>query len=175
MKKCPCCESALQRDDYEGFGIETCPDCAGTLVRKSNMTGIKRTPEKTAAALVQEAQSFSKSTNDDLSCPACFRPMEKIRTTGFPNVEYDSCTCGAHWFDAGELAMMQLFFENSNKGKIAESSRKRAEEFANSPERQRRFEENLRACISRDYSPLGSIAAGAFDAAYHCRHRRKYR
>ncbi len=164
MKKCPICDVALEREVYEGFPIDSCPSCSGCLVRQSGVEGIKRTRQVDSAELVAEAQTFESSTQGDVTCPACFRMMEKCTTLGFPKVEFDCCDgCTSIWFDPGELAMLQLTYEASSKGLAQTDMRARAEDFENSPERKRRFEENLAKCSNESYSAMEAVTGGIFD------------
>ena len=112
--KCPHCkDTALVRAKYANANIRKCHDCKGVLLATSRAEKIKRRVNKDIQQLEKELESATaKDGVDEIRCPACHCPMDKKRfdKIGF-NV--DECRqCGMAWFDAGELAAIQLSFED---------------------------------------------------------------
>jgi Zn-finger nucleic acid-binding protein len=124
--------------------VDRCPDCGGLLVNPSALESIKRTTIQTEADLRQESATFAASAIQPLRCPSCVVPMRKETTSAPPVVEVDRCpSCKAVWLDPGELAMIQLAHEASAQGRDAESLKQRYRQLEASPERRRRFEQNV--------------------------------
>lgn len=103
----------------------------------------------------QEVQGEIQPDNTkQLRCPRCRRPMNKEH---LPKHEFhlDHCgECDLVWFDGGELALVQLVFENSPQGREAVELRQRLGEMT--AERRAEFEKNL-AALPKPKSVLEAI------------------
>ena len=92
--------------------------------------------------------------------------MTKDQTRSAPHVEFDTCrNCGAFWFDAGELAMVQQAYEAGPRRKQAEIMKQRYAEMEASPERRARFEKNLAAMPKGPDGLIGAIGQGLTESA----------
>jgi len=111
--QCPQCDSKLVRSKYQGSNIRQCPNCNGMLLDSDRAEKIQKRVNKDVERLVKESElSDAKDTPDKIRCPACRDRMDKnlIEDLDF---HVDECgNCDKVWFDGGELAQLQLAFEN---------------------------------------------------------------
>ena len=161
MKHCPTCNLPLQRVAYEGVPIFRCETCGGCLVTEFRLDGIMRRRVTSTAELKAEAKDgFQQHPETKRSCPSCRGSMRKELLSGTIRLYTDTCNrCGNVWLDAGELAVIQLMYEHSPSGINAEAVKARMAELQASPERLRRFEEDLRK-LPRGTDLVGAIGQG---------------
>jgi len=118
MRKCPVCGEQLVRVEYEGANAMTCPVCHGYLIDTSSVERIKRSELKSPQELKDEAMGqFHPNSENELKCPRCRLSMQKVHES-LPGVELqlDHCKpCSLIWLDGGELALLQLGYEGTNK------------------------------------------------------------
>lgn len=149
MRKCPVCSEQLVRVEYEGANAMTCPDCHGYLIDISSVERIKRSELKSPLQLKNEAkEQYHPNSETELKCPRCRMSMEKVHES-LPGVELDldHCDrCSLIWLDGGELALLQLGYEGTNKATEARRMKQVAAECASDPDRQAEFEHNLSKC-----------------------------
>ena len=109
---CPYCQTTLVRTKYAGANVRECPGCKGMLLATSRAEKIKRRVNKDIDQLEKELESVSnKDGLEEIRCPACRDKMDK-RLVKKLGIHVDDCNqCGMTWFDSGELAALQLAFE----------------------------------------------------------------
>ena len=118
--KCPVCKSEkLVNTQYESVPVKSCAVCEGQLVRTSRLTAIKTKREKSDEEFLNElASPNANDTEKVIFCPSCLRRMTRRKeSVGKQRFFVDECTkCECVWFDAGELAKIQLHYEESEQG-----------------------------------------------------------
>jgi Zn-finger nucleic acid-binding protein len=143
-RSCPICTVALEPEDYEGFRVLRCPDCAGHLVDLTRYEAIQRLPRKTLAELEAEARDgFQSDSAHVLRCPRCHAAMQKrpLNVPGF-DLHMDLCKgCSLAWFNGGELAMAQLGYQATPGFRDRQELKRRHEALAVDPSRKAAFEE----------------------------------
>ncbi len=114
--KCPKCETSLVRSRYAGANVRECESCSGMLLCRNRATKIERRVNKDIQQLVEETETVASSdTLEKVRCPACRNRMDKslIEKIG---IHIDECrNCDNAWFDGGELALLQLAYENRDQ------------------------------------------------------------
>ncbi len=145
-RPCPRCQKELEWTEYEGQRVMRCATCRGHLVPAPRLRAIKRSDQLGADALMEEAaRDFKGPTPIAASCPACkvrMRP-EPIPVPGM-DVHMDVCrSCQMVWLDGGELALLQLAYEQTPEYQEIAERRRRARELEACPERSARFQEDL--------------------------------
>lgn len=166
MKNCPRCEKTLIPSDYEGFRVFRCDQCHGHLVPSVRVDSIKRLGVKPADDLKTEAADFKGDTPGTVRCPACRRHMERT-VLGLPerDLSLDVCRlCALVWLDAGELALLQLGHEATDRFADAQDMKARAARLESSPARKAAFEENLASLPDRPNPIEEGIREAAEDA-----------
>jgi Zn-finger nucleic acid-binding protein len=145
-RQCPVCHVPLEPEDYEGFRVLRCPDCAGHLVDLTRYEAITRLPRKTLAELETEArEGFQGDSAHVIRCPRCHVAMQKrpLNVPGF-DLHMDLCRpCSLAWLDGGELAMAQLSHQSTPGFKDRQAHRERAEALEADPDRKAAFDEAL--------------------------------
>ncbi len=118
---CPLCSTELRRTTYEGLPLFACDTCSGYLVATNRVSAIERRREKNAEDLMQEAAPAKLKDNQEaLRCPRCRGRMMKEFAKSPAEFHIDTCErCDVVWFDAGELALIQLTFEATAAGQDA--------------------------------------------------------
>lgn len=142
MRRCPVCDQPLEPIDYEGFRVMHCTSCHGHLVPVQRYESIKRTPGKSWNELEQEAEGqFGGRPEQTLTCPRCRGSMRsQLTTVGTFELQTDLCReCALVWFDGGELALLQLAYQTTDRFATAQEYRCRMEALEASPERKARF------------------------------------
>ena len=120
--QCPVCEDArLAQAKYEGVPVRHCLECRGFLVLQSRADGIRQRIERPAEVLLEDAKAqLIADTRRTIRCPACRETMRKQSMPGAPQFHLDICRkCWYVWFDGGELALYQLAWEASPRGREA--------------------------------------------------------
>ena len=145
MKECPACGSSLARVSYEGFRVLHCERCGGHLVPLDRLESIKRASHKSPEELKREAAGFAGDTVAAVRCPRCRAEMRKEPLdVAVVALHMDVCgSCRLAWLDGGELAVLQLAHEASQKSMNAAELRQRMRELEASPERKAQFEAAL--------------------------------
>lgn len=146
---CPVCESKeLRRDRYEGVSIFRCDNCHGVLAEERRLRQIRVAQQRSTASLEHEAESeASLDTEDKLHCPRCrARRMVKeevnVESRHDASFTIDIChDCDSVWFDGGELARLQLDFEQSAQAVEAWRLKKLSEQ--RTPEEEKELEERI--------------------------------
>ena len=113
---------------YAGVAVRKCQGCEGHLVRRNRAALIKLNRQKTDEELLAElASPHAVDTRKALSCPSCLALMAKqLKKVGPENYMIDVCSkCDHIWFDAGELAKLQLQFGESENWRELERFRRR--------------------------------------------------
>lgn len=143
---CPVCNVELTPFEYEGFRIAKCLRCHGHLVKKSRLNSIRRVRGQTTPQLKRESKrDFKNSTKATLKCPRCHFKMRKQPVKAPLDLALDVCErCQLVWLDGGELAIVQLLFEASRRGRDLAKMMRRALELESDPVRKAAFERNLR-------------------------------
>ena len=110
---CPHCQSALARTKYANANVRECPECKGLLLATSRAEKIRRRVDKDIKLLEKELETVAvKDGLEVIRCPACRDKMKKRRVKKL-NIHVDDCSqCDTTWFDPGELALLQLAFED---------------------------------------------------------------
>jgi len=170
MRECPLCGVGLDRVEYEGFPVHTCPKCHGVLIDNRRIEDVKRKMEKPPAELVAEATADGAAdTAGELACPRCNCAMAKEKAfkdematsrAGLESFSVDVCRqCDITWLDAGELAKIQIDYEQSPKGREA---RKRYVSYAELDDAEK--EEFIRTMADAVPDQASSYAAAFADA-----------
>ncbi len=92
-----------------------CEKCRGHLVEQFRMNKIQRRINKDLLGLVHEIVAVdSRDAGQDLRCPRCRNRMDKKLLRGGLSFHVDECrNCKFVWLDGGELAEIQLDYENN--------------------------------------------------------------
>jgi Zn-finger nucleic acid-binding protein len=157
---CPLCRIELVRLTYEGFGVTQCGSCRGVLVLEGRVGGIKARRERSIEQLgVEIENSSAEDTRTSVPCPSCSHAMYKHSINRPHRFSIDRCDkCHLVWLDGGELAKLQLAFEDSGAGEEASELKRRWDEM--SPERRAEFERNL----AKLPNPPNPVLLGILDA-----------
>lgn len=143
QRKCPSCQVALVKEDYESVWVLRCPSCRGTLISRERLERVERDPARPVPLLKKEARAEHAGDREGpVACPRCHAIMDKQTVTrGSAALHFDFCSaCDLYWLDGGELALAQLLYETSPQGREARALQQRALEAHLSPERQARFQ-----------------------------------
>jgi len=146
MKSCPVCQTPLTHEKYEGFPVLHCGQCGGHLVPFRRLEPIKRLQRTTEAELKQEANAFSGDSTERIRCPRCnvYMRKEALDVPLIEGLHQDVCDhCQVVWFDGGELAMVQLVYEQTGEFRNVDELRQRMRELEADPERKAAFERTL--------------------------------
>lgn len=163
---CPSCEKKLSRTQYAGTNVRHCDQCQGVLLKSSRANKIERRVNKDVDELEKEIRRFdNEDTIREVRCPACRDKMDKLFVK---KLEFyvDNCgQCGMSWFDGGELASLQLAYENKPQAKELARMRNRLKNMTD--EERLEYETDLQNL--RDLgSSMGQAARGAtFVRAQH--------
>jgi len=162
--KCPVCSSGLDRSRYEGLPVFICDDCNGYLVGTRRATDINRRRAKSPEDLKQEALvDGHKDSEDGLRCPRCRRPMDKELWKESASFHIDKCRdCELVWFDAGELARLQLDYEATPRAQEASRFQNRHRQLT--PEEKRQFEHNLARLPEGDATLASAFGEGLMES-----------
>lgn len=111
--QCPKCDSKLVRSKYLNANIRQCPDLCGMLLDRDRAAKIEKRVNKDIERLAKEAEASNENdTVGKIRCPACRNRMKKVFVED-PGFHIDECNnCQQAWFDSGELARLQLAFED---------------------------------------------------------------
>lgn len=117
---CPKCSRPLNRTTYENVRVMQCDECFGYFVARKRLTLIKSTRELGPEELHNEAHTEqTPDTEEQLRCPNCLveaMRKERIRVDDDDSFHLDVCRkCENVWLDGGELARLQIKFEQSAK------------------------------------------------------------
>jgi Zn-finger nucleic acid-binding protein len=129
------------------------------LIKHDRARRLEKRVNKNVPDLIKEAEiSESDDLTEVIRCPACRNRMDK---TLIEELEFhvDSCdNCDMAWFDGGELAQLQLAFENKPQTVELNRMRKRLKEMTD----EERAEYEERIANLRDLgSPMEQAIAGA--------------
>ena len=143
---CPKCSRPLNRTTYENVRVMQCEECFGYLVARNRLRLIKSSREQTPEALRNEAQTEqAPDTQERIRCPSCrveVMQKERVRVTADDFFHLDVCRkCGRVWLDGGELARLQIKFEQSAKAVEAFAHQERLETFTD--EQRTEFQERI--------------------------------
>ena len=116
---CPVCKKVqLVRTKYEDTPVRKCTQCSGYLVQRKRVGAIKNSRQKSDEDFLTEiASSADSDTQKSIHCPGCLSRMSKKKeSVGSERYWLDECLkCDWAWFDAGELAKLQLHYESSEQ------------------------------------------------------------
>jgi Zn-finger nucleic acid-binding protein len=140
--KCPLCQTPLTRIEYESFNLHRCSDCHGHLVSQQRVDAIERRRDKSVEELKEDVEAHLQiDCEGKLRCPRCRAAMRKQMERG-GLFKLDTCdACKLVWFDGGELAMLQLRYQDSDQGREQVELQRRLA--AMTPEQKAEFEKNL--------------------------------
>lgn len=106
---CPKCGGDLEskgiKIEEESIGFQQCSGCYGLLIpvvvtRKLKANWSIDTNIDTGSETL--GKKYDKI--DDIKCPKCNAPMDKVEDPDQPHIWYEVCPgCGASFYDAGEL------------------------------------------------------------------------
>jgi Zn-finger nucleic acid-binding protein len=174
MKHCPACSVILIDETYDGVAVWRCRKCHGVLLQKYKLEMIRHRRARDRETLTKEAKAeFSQDTKRQIRCPRCFEHMDKRSLAGkYGNLKFDFCkVCEAVWLDGGELAIAQLAFAASGRGRASLESQQRMREFETDTERKAEFQANLARMpdelpVSIENETLADIEAGLFKSLF---------
>ncbi|REJ87976.1 MAG: hypothetical protein DWQ35_20660 [Planctomycetota bacterium] len=154
--KCPACNSVLKRTAYEGLPVHACTSCNGYLVATRRVAHIKNLPDTSVAELKDEALTEGSADREEkIRCPRCRRKMEIEVCPPPAAFQLDKCRECAHvWFDAGELARLQLAHMITPQGRERAAMIQRHREMT--PAERAEFERNL-ANLPQSDSTLAAV------------------
>ncbi len=175
-RTCPVCDIPLMRLQYEGLALFKCGKCSGHLVESQRMETIKHKRDVDSEGLMKEVREES---GDDsvglLRCPRCRREMEKEELPAPADFHLDRCeSCELIWLDGGELAKVQLFYENSPAGRARAEERERWASM--SDDKRAEVEARIDNLPTRDaeYGGIwGAVGQGFLKALIYPRRRRR--
>jgi heat shock protein HtpX len=126
--KCPHCELALMKSEYEGTSVYRCSHAHGLFVKKSDLmkiiirrdTAFSPNILKLADIMAgnsEQARAMamsSKQIKSSISCPQCGITMNRrCYSIAYP-VLVDICkTCNVLWFDQYEMELLQALVEKT--------------------------------------------------------------
>ncbi len=143
---CPTCNQQLNQTEYEGARVQQCGECAGYLVARKRLRLIRSSRERETDTLADDASAeHQPDTIEQIRCPKCrvYRmEKERVRVSDDEVFMLDVCPkCEHVWLDGGELARLQMTFEQSAKAIDAFA---RQEQLQNlDDERREAFEQQL--------------------------------
>jgi Zn-finger nucleic acid-binding protein len=127
-ESCPRCRVPLVEERYEGAPILRCHFCQGRLLRGGVLGRIIAREQQTfTREEKKQARQWAKfsqgAVNDhcnfgDIACPLCGLTMYKAFHSIMVRTVLDRCpssSCGAVWFDPGELEAIQILTEEAGK------------------------------------------------------------
>ena len=157
---CPACDSNLERTQYEGLPVFRCAGCRGYLVASHRIDDINRRQTKQQLELIQDASvAAGNDSRASLDCPRCRKTMNKQPLKPSHEFCVDECQeCEIIWFDAGELAIIQLEHDASPGATSAKNMKQRVDEMT--PEEIAEFEKNLANLHEGDATFLAGIKHG---------------
>jgi Zn-finger nucleic acid-binding protein len=140
----------LARVAYEKHTAYQCPECRGYLVTRTKVSLIKSSRDRSTEALEEEASGEQRPDSSAVvPCPKCLgRNMTKrkirIRQPIGESFSVDVCRhCRVIWFDGGELARLQLDYEQRPKAADELSAQQRRRD--RTAEERKQLEELLAA------------------------------
>lgn len=112
---CPVCHVGMKSKLYSDNRLFECDKCRGHLVEQFRMNKIQRRINKDLIGLIKESvEADSHDTDQHLRCPRCRNRMDKKFVRGGLSFHVDECrNCKFVWLDGGELAEIQLDYENN--------------------------------------------------------------
>lgn len=143
--RCPACRTInLKRDTYEGVNVDKCPQCLGHLIPRLRSEGIQRRSKLSQEDLTTQVMlDRGEDTQKLLGCPRCGERMRKVNKARPTRFQIDLCReCDLLWLDGGELALLQLAYEDSAQGRESREMQRRHEEM--SQERKRQLHNNMK-------------------------------
>ncbi len=159
---CPSCYALLSPVKYEGLPVFKCSECDGYLVSNRRVDDIQRRLTKTQSELNEESRGTGTERADNpnqLLCPRCHLPMEKEIWKKQGPFQIDKClNCDVVWFDAGELAMVQLQFEE--KPQTIEIAHFQDRQLHMTDEERQEFEKNLAKLPEGEATYLSGFGQG---------------
>ncbi len=156
---CPTCGKQLSQAEYESTRVEQCGECSGYLVARKRLRLIKSSREKTPDVLENEAGAEQQpDTREQIRCPKCRverMKKERVRVSADEAFMLDVCPkCENVWLDGGELARLQMKFEQSAKAIDAFA---RQEQLQNlDDDRREAFQQQLDELPSREHFLKGA-------------------
>lgn len=172
--QCPSCQEKLVRAKYADANVHECSGCGGMLLPSTRSKKIEKRVNKDIEALFEEvANSSAVDIEHVIRCPACRDRMKKvsIKTLGF---HVDDCNqCGLSWFDGGELAALQLAFENREQTVELKQMRERIENMTDAEREE--YENRIASLKELGTSGEQALAAAAFRLQYYCWWRSYFR
>jgi len=168
---CPKCSRPLSRTTYENVPLMQCEDCLGYLVARNRLKLIKSSREQSPEALKNEVHTEqAPDTQERIRCPSCrveTMQKERVRVTADDFFHLDVCRkCHNVWLDGGELARLQIHYEQSAKAveefarqdRLQDFTAEQRTEFQQRVDKLRDSESFLRASAA----DLGFFGAGLF-------------
>ena len=164
---CPLCSANLIRSKYEGLPVFACEKCSGYLVATRRVMDIEKGMVISPENLLQEARDEDRQDNKQrLRCPRCKRHMHKEHWKRLTSFHIDQCRdCELVWFDAGELAHLQLDYEVKPHVQEAVQFQDRHREM--SEEEKAAFERDLAALPEAEGTFAGAFREGLFETLSH--------
>lgn len=165
---CPKCSRPLSRTTYENVPLLQCEACRGYLVARNRLKLIKSSREQSPETLENEARTErAPDTRERLRCPSCrVETMEKerVRITADDSFHLDVCRkCRNVWLDGGELARLQIHYEQSAKAVEEFARQERLQDFTE--EERTEFQERVDKLQDRESFLRASLADMAFFGA----------
>ena len=129
------------------------------LLNRDRADKIEKRVNKDTESLAKEAEASDlNDTVEQIPCPACRNRMKKVlvKDLGF---HVDECNnCDQAWFDGGELARLQLAFENDPQRAEVNQMRERIKNMT--PEERAEYENRI-ANLKDLGTPMEQAMAGA--------------
>lgn len=168
---CPNCDVELERVEYENNPVFHCPQCAGYLLKRIQVSMIKSMRERSTESLQQDAaRGHGAGTQTQIRCPRCrAETMHKQKITlsqlGGDPFFVDACRkCQLVWFDGGELARLQLEYELSDQAVEELNQQLRVAE--RTPEEQEELDRRLAALPDRGFHLFDIFSRGVWGMTF---------
>ena len=103
--ECPKCKGEFEEKKFGSYTISRCKNCQGLLITPGYTHKLAHTRELVAMMDIGSAKQGKKYNRiEDITCPRCRIPMDKIGDAAQPHVWVETCAgCGHTFLDAGEL------------------------------------------------------------------------
>lgn len=103
---CPRCKATLEKQEKDGQTIDACKSCGGMWLHREQMNKLL------------SDHRVAEDIYPEITCRECDNvTLKKINFLEYPDIVLDYCpSCGAFWFDKGELQKMDEYIKRVKDG-----------------------------------------------------------
>ena len=124
---CLRCDREMREEDYEEVPIDRCPGCQGIwldriellpiLDRREEQFGVAERAafHRLEEAFHREEEKIDLRSDKFLHCPVCSERMSKTRYPYAMSIVIDRCKKHGIWLDKGEIDLVQIAIEETEK------------------------------------------------------------